>query len=163
MQVRFLEEGERLIARPEARMEAADGIDFASAVEQRIQPNTKCVTIDLEGLDFVSLGGVRAILRLFGVDLDENRSMLTGVEELKSAVDLLHQEGGVERSDRDMVGGLLDLHELEVQDVMVHRTKMQSINAALPPAEVLREVLALDDAAIERLADAGAIGLGAVA
>jgi crotonobetainyl-CoA:carnitine CoA-transferase CaiB-like acyl-CoA transferase len=30
-------------------------------------------------------------------------------------------------------------------------------------AEVLREVLALDDAAIERLADAGAIGLGAVA
>ena len=85
---------------------------------------------------------VRAILRLFGVDLDESRSMLTGVEELKSAVDLLHQEGGVERSDRDMVGGLLDLHELEVQDVMVHRTKMQSINAGLPPAEVLREVLA---------------------
>ncbi len=85
---------------------------------------------------------VRAILRLFGVDLDENRSILTGVEELKSAVDLLHQEGGVERSDRDMVGGLLDLHELAVQDVMVHRTKMQSINAALPPSEVLREVLA---------------------
>ena len=85
---------------------------------------------------------VRGILRVFGVDLDENRSMLSGVEELKSAVDLLHQEGNVERSDRDMVGGLLDLHELEVQDVMVHRTKMQSINAALPPAEVLREVLA---------------------
>jgi anti-anti-sigma regulatory factor len=64
MQVRFLEEGERLIARPEARMEAADGIDFASAVEQRIQRNTKFVTIDLEGLDFISLGGIRAILRL---------------------------------------------------------------------------------------------------
>ena len=85
---------------------------------------------------------VQGILKLVGVDLDENRSMLSGVEELKSAVDLLHQEGGVERSDRDMVGGLLDLHELAVQDVMVHRTKMQSINAALPPSEVLREVLA---------------------
>ena len=85
---------------------------------------------------------VRGILRVFGVDLDENRSMLSGVEELKSAVDLLHQEGGVERSDRDMVGGLLDLHELAVQDVMVHRTKMQSINADLPPADVLRDVLA---------------------
>ncbi len=85
---------------------------------------------------------VRGILRVFGVNLDENRSMLSGVEELKNAVDLLHQDGNVERSDRDMVGGLLDLHELEVQDVMVHRTKMQSINAALPPAEVLREVLA---------------------
>ena len=85
---------------------------------------------------------VRVILRVFGIRLDEERSMLSGVEELKSAVDLLHQEGGVERSDRDMVGGLLDLHELTVEDVMVHRTKMQSINAALPAAEVLREVLA---------------------
>ena len=85
---------------------------------------------------------VRAILRVFGIRLDEARSMLSGVEELKSAVDLLHQEGGVERSDRDMVGGLLDLHELTVRDVMVHRTKMQSINAGLPSAEILREVLA---------------------
>ena len=85
---------------------------------------------------------VQTILRIFGVTLGDSRSMLSGVEELKSAVDLLHQEGGVERSDRDMVGGLLDLHDLEVQDVMVHRTKMQSINGDLPPAEVLREVLA---------------------
>ncbi len=85
---------------------------------------------------------VQAILRVVGVTLGEQRSMLSGVEELKSAVDLLHQEGGVERSDRDMVGGLLDLHELEVQDVMVHRTKMRAINADLPAIEVVREVLA---------------------
>ena len=85
---------------------------------------------------------VQAILRLFGVKLDEQRSMLSGVEELKSTVDLLHQEGGVERADRDMVGGLLDLHDLEVQDVMVHRTKMRTINADLAPIEVVREVLA---------------------
>lgn len=64
MQVRFLEEGERLIARPEPRMDAADGDDFASAVEQRLHPGTKTVTIDLEGLDLISLGGIRAILRL---------------------------------------------------------------------------------------------------
>ena len=32
MQVQFLEEGERLVARPQGRMEAADGAGFASAV-----------------------------------------------------------------------------------------------------------------------------------
>jgi anti-sigma B factor antagonist len=64
MQVEFLEEGERLTARPQGRMEAADGIDFTSAVEQRLSPKTKSVTIDLEALDFMSLGGIRAILRL---------------------------------------------------------------------------------------------------
>jgi len=41
-----------------------------------------------------------------------------------------------------MFGGLLDLRELEVSDVMVHRTKMRTIHAALPPEELVREVLA---------------------
>ena len=64
MQVQLLEEGERLIARPQGRMEAADGSSFASAVEQRLHAGTKSVTIDLEQLDFVNFGGIRAILRL---------------------------------------------------------------------------------------------------
>ena len=64
MQVQFLEEGERLIARPQGRMEAADGIDLAAAVEQRLHAGTTSVTIDLAELEFVDLGGVRAILRL---------------------------------------------------------------------------------------------------
>jgi anti-anti-sigma factor len=64
MQVQFLEEGERLVARPQGRMEAADGAGFASAVQERLQADTKSLTIDLEKLDFVNLGGVRALLRL---------------------------------------------------------------------------------------------------
>jgi anti-anti-sigma factor len=64
MQVEFLDEGERLTARPQGRMEAADGTSFASAVEKRLQAGTKSVTIDLEQLDFINFGGIRAILRL---------------------------------------------------------------------------------------------------
>ena len=64
MQVEFLEEGERLVARPQGRMEAADGIALADAVDQRLQPTTKSVTIDLAGLEFINLGAIRAILRL---------------------------------------------------------------------------------------------------
>ena len=64
MQIEFLEEQERLIARPRGQMDATDGIDFASAVQERLQPETKSVTIDLDGLDLVAFGGIRAILRL---------------------------------------------------------------------------------------------------
>ena len=64
MHVQFLEEGERLTARPQGRMEAADGSHFTSAVEQRLHAGIKSVTIDLEQLDFVNFGGIRAILRL---------------------------------------------------------------------------------------------------
>ena len=92
MQVRFLEEGERLIARPEARMEAADGIDFASVVEQRIQPNTKCVTIDLEGLDFISLGGIRGILRL-ARSLEGGQRQLDFAHGSDAVREALHQAG----------------------------------------------------------------------
>jgi|SRR3954447_6299834 anti-anti-sigma factor len=64
MHVQFAEDGERLIARPQGRMEAADGTGFAVAVEQRLDAATKAVTIDLEELEFINFGGIRAILRL---------------------------------------------------------------------------------------------------
>ena len=85
---------------------------------------------------------VRLFLRLIGIPAAAGESMMSGHTELKSAVDLMHREGGVERSDRDMVGGLLDLRDLDVSDVMIHRTKMRSINADLPASELVREVLA---------------------
>ncbi len=84
----------------------------------------------------------RGILKIIGLSTSMQRSILSGHEELKSAVDLLHEEGGVERSDRDMFGGLLDLRELEVSDVMVHRTKMLTLNADLPTDELISEIVA---------------------
>ncbi len=85
---------------------------------------------------------VRGFLKLAGVDTSRRHSILSGHEELKSAVDLLHREGGVGRSDRDMFGGLLDLRDLEVSDVMVHRTKMLALNADLPSQDLIGEVAA---------------------
>ena len=40
-----------------------------------------------------------------------------------------------------MLGGVLDLRDLQVADIMVHRTKMETINADDPPAKVLDELL----------------------
>jgi Mg2+/Co2+ transporter CorB len=87
---------------------------------------------------------VRLMLRLLGVAAHHNQPILSPFERLRGAVDLLHHEGKVEKQDRDMFGGLLDLRELEVSDVMVHRTEMVMINADLPPEELVREVLATE-------------------
>ena len=40
-----------------------------------------------------------------------------------------------------MLGGVLDLRDLQVHDIMVHRTKMQTINVDEPPQKVIDEVL----------------------
>lgn len=84
---------------------------------------------------------VRFILSLFGVNLSRETSMLTAHEELRGALDLLHREGSFVKADRDRLGGLLDLEELEVSDVMKHRTVMRAINAEDPPELIVRTVL----------------------
>ena len=67
---------------------------------------------------------VRVLMRTLGIKIGHNQPILSPTERLRGAVDLLHHEGKVEKHDRDMFGGLLDLRELQVSDVMVHRTEM---------------------------------------
>jgi len=91
---------------------------------------------------------VRQLLRMLGIRVGEEQSILAPHEEIRGTVDLLHREGGVEKLDRDMMGGVLDLRELTISDVMVHRTKIVMLNADDPPREIVDAVLA---AAVSRL------------
>jgi Mg2+/Co2+ transporter CorB len=84
---------------------------------------------------------VQWMLRPFGVLIHADQSILSATEEIRGQVDLLHKEGGVAKVERDMLGGLLDLENLVVSEVMVHRTRMRAINADLPAEEIVREVL----------------------
>lgn len=87
-------------------------------------------------------GIVRHLLGLFGVNLASDESMLLPHEEIRGAVDLLHREGSVVKADRDRLGGVLDLGELEVSDVMVHRTSIQLLNADDTSEENVKMILA---------------------
>jgi Mg2+/Co2+ transporter CorB len=62
-------------------------------------------------------------------------------DELRGTIDLHQRSGTAGKIDLDMLGGVLDLKELELFDVMVHRTKMRSLDAASPPAQILEEIL----------------------
>lgn len=87
---------------------------------------------------------IRGLLILLRIPVGANQPLLSPTERLRGAVDLIHYEGGVEKLDRDMLGGLLDLKDLQVSDVMVHRTEMVMVNADLPPEDLVREVLATE-------------------
>ena len=86
-------------------------------------------------------GLVRLILGLFGVKIDEEQSMLSARDELRGAVEVLHRDGSMVKSDRDRLGGILDLHELEVSDVMIHRTNMETINVEDSPEQIVKQIL----------------------
>ena len=84
---------------------------------------------------------VRIVLRLFRINLQEHQSLLTAHEELRGTAEVLLREGGFVKQERDRLGGLLDLVDLEVSDVMVHRTRMLSVNADEPPDAIVRGIL----------------------
>jgi Mg2+/Co2+ transporter CorB len=99
-------------------------------------------TVRLLGPLLIGVEGlVRFILRMLGVKMGTDQAFLSAHEELRGQVDLLHKEGGVEKQDRDMLGGLLDLRDLVVSDVMIHRTKMITACADDLPEDVVKEVL----------------------
>ncbi len=84
---------------------------------------------------------VRKLLGIFGVSISGEASMLSGHEELRGAVALLHRDGAVVKADRDRLGGVLDLGELEVSDIMIHRTAMRAVNADDTPENAIRSIL----------------------
>jgi Mg2+/Co2+ transporter CorB len=84
---------------------------------------------------------VRHTLRLFGVSISDDVDVLSAHEEIRGAIELHHKEGGVVKLDRDMLGGVLDLRELTVSDIMVHRTKIDAIDASLPTETIIDAAL----------------------
>jgi Mg2+/Co2+ transporter CorB len=82
------------------------------------------------------------VLFLFGVRAEESNEETTEAahDDIRGSVALHHQEGSVEREHRDMIGGVLDLRELQVADVALHRTSMISVDADLSRQEILAAV-----------------------
>lgn len=85
---------------------------------------------------------VWTMLGMFGLENRPQESMLPAHEEIRGAVDLHHREGTVGREHRDMIGGVLDLKEMDVGDIMVHRKNIVAVDAGLPAREIFDAVLA---------------------
>ncbi len=85
---------------------------------------------------------VRWLLKFVGINVGEDQAILSAREELRGAVDLLQHEAGIEKLDREMFSGVLDLRELAVSDVMVHRTNMISLDADEKSEDIVNAVIA---------------------
>jgi Mg2+/Co2+ transporter CorB len=84
---------------------------------------------------------VRALLKLTPSTKDDKANILAAQEEIRGTIELQQKEGAVARNDAEMLGGVLDLGDLTVEDVMVHRTKMETIELDQPPHVIIDLVL----------------------
>ncbi len=84
---------------------------------------------------------VRGVLRLFGVRISPEQNMLSVREEIMGALSIGHAEGAVEKEDRDRLLGALDLGDRTVEEIMLHRSKIEMIDADDAPEKVLSQCL----------------------
>jgi Mg2+/Co2+ transporter CorB len=78
-------------------------------------------------------------LALFGMSA-QPEPLSSALDALRGTIELHAREGAVAKQERDMLGGILDLAEVEVRAIMTHRKTMETIDADRPPEEVLAQV-----------------------
>lgn len=82
---------------------------------------------------------VRLTLRAFRVDNAD--ATLSAQEELRGAIDLHGEEGSLHKSDRDMLGSILDFDEVTVEEIMIHRRQMQMLDIDSPKEELIKKLV----------------------
>ncbi|MFW2587401.1 HlyC/CorC family transporter [Sagittula sp. SSi028] len=84
---------------------------------------------------------VRGVLRVFGVKTDPDSQILAVREEIAGALQLGHSEGVVEKEDRDRILGALDLGDRTVEEIMLHRSNIEMIDADAAPQDIVQQCL----------------------
>ncbi|MES2751005.1 MAG: hemolysin family protein [Pseudomonadota bacterium] len=91
-------------------------------------------------LNWLLNGASRAILRLLGVQESSQNEILTD-SEIEGLVGESAEHGKMEIGEAEYIQNVFRFGDLAVSDVMVHRTKMVSVNADGPPDTVIQGIL----------------------
>ena len=114
---------------------------FADRVSLAVAPIMSVLIVVLRPATVAVEAIVRGILALTPTTRDDEANILSAHREIRGHIDLQTKEGTVARHDAHMLGGVLDLGDLQVADIMIHRTKMETIDADEPPIEIVDEAV----------------------
>ncbi len=106
-----------------------------------IAPVIRLVVVLLAPFSNAAQAIVRLTLRVFGVKLSPDDSIFSRTEMLRGAIDLHRGEEEVIGHERAMLRSVLDLSEVEVGEIMVHRKTVSMINADDPPGDIVDQAL----------------------
>lgn len=81
------------------------------------------------------------LLRVCRKPRDDDVNTLSAHEEIRGTIQQQTKGGAVAKGEAHMLGGVLDLGDLQVADIMIHRTKMEMVDANEPPEKIVEEVL----------------------
>ena len=114
---------------------------WADGTALRLAPIMRLVIWVLSPATYALQFVVQLLLKLTPSAKDDAANILAAREEIRGTIELQTKEGTVERGDAEMLGGVLDLGDLDVGDIMVHRTKMETADIDDPSSKVIADVL----------------------
>ena len=107
-----------------------------------VAPLMRIVVIVLSPISLVIQAVVRLTLRMLGVGSATGDLALSSEQELRGAIDLHTRDGTLVKQERDMLGSILDLEDVEVREIMIHRGGMTVIDADEPPSRIVERAIA---------------------
>lgn len=116
-------------------------VAYSDRVSMIVAPLLRASITVLRPLTWFVQVVVSAILKLTPGSRDDAANILAPHEDLRETIEQQQKEGTVARGDAEMLGGVLDLLELKVLDIMIHRTKMETLDADDPPQKIVEDVL----------------------
>ena len=113
--------------------------DKASLV---VAPLIRVVVVVLAPITLAIQWIVRTTVKPCGVQLGEELGVGHHEEELRGAIDLHEGPDPDIRQERQMLRSILDLDDVEVEEIMVHRRNVTLIDVANPAEEIVEQALA---------------------
>ncbi len=114
-------------------------LQHADSLAMRLAPFVKVSVLILSPLTDIVSAIARFVLRLFGVN-DRKQSLSERTEELRGAIELHKAPIDSVGVQRAMLKSILDLGDVDVEEVMTHRSNMVMIDADAPISDILRHV-----------------------
>ncbi len=107
-----------------------------------VAPALRLIVVLLKPISLVIQIFVRAALSMFGIKVRHALTAEASEEQLRGAIDLHQGEGEEEKTEREMLRSILDLGDVWVEEIMVHRKDVVAIDLNQSPEKIVEEVLA---------------------
>ena len=95
-----------------------------------LYPVTRCIQLFISGF-----------FKLFGINVTGSNNLISASDVIRGTIELHHREGKMIKQDRDMLGSILDLNDIAVEEIMIHRKQVETINADLPIQELIDQAI----------------------
>jgi len=83
------------------------------------------------------------VFRIFGISITQSNTLISATDVIRGTIELHHREGQMIKQERDMLGSILDLNDIEVKDVMIHRTRCEMLDISLPVEAFIQQAVSL--------------------